>query len=247
MARQSISKSLRFEVFKRDGFTCQYCGRMAPDVILEVDHINPVKRGGKNEILNLITSCFDCNRGKGQKPLSDNQVIKKQQEQLKELNEKREQLKMMLQWKKELEAFENEQVGIVENMFHEATNYTFTDSGKNNIKKAIKTFGISEVIESAKISISQYYDGTNKTIDKVFSYIPRICANRKKGNDPWVYKSRYIMAILRNRFNTYVTDKLANKLYQVVTDDESFNMVKDLACQSRGIYEFINELDELFE
>lgn len=33
--RKSISKKLRFEVFKRDGFTCQYCGRMAPDVVLE--------------------------------------------------------------------------------------------------------------------------------------------------------------------------------------------------------------------
>ena len=46
--RKAISKKLRFEVFKRDNFTCQYCGRMAPDVILEVDHINPVKNGGDN-------------------------------------------------------------------------------------------------------------------------------------------------------------------------------------------------------
>ena len=51
--RQSISKKLRFEVFKRDNFTCQYCGRMAPDVVLEVDHINPVANGGKNDILNI--------------------------------------------------------------------------------------------------------------------------------------------------------------------------------------------------
>ena len=53
--RKSISKKNRFEVFKRDSFTCQYCGASAPDVLLEVDHIKPVASGGTNDILNLIT------------------------------------------------------------------------------------------------------------------------------------------------------------------------------------------------
>lgn len=57
--RQSISKKLRFEVFKRDKFTCQYCGKSAPEVVLHVDHIHPVSEGGETEIINLITSCFD--------------------------------------------------------------------------------------------------------------------------------------------------------------------------------------------
>lgn len=60
----SISKKLRFEVFKRDNFKCQYCGNTPPDVILEVDHIEPKSKGGNDNINNLITSCFDCNRGK---------------------------------------------------------------------------------------------------------------------------------------------------------------------------------------
>lgn len=90
--RKTISKKLRFEVFKRDNFTCQYCGRMAPDVVLEIDHINPVANNGTNDIINLITSCKDCNRGKGAKVLNESEVLKKQQEQLQELNERREQL-----------------------------------------------------------------------------------------------------------------------------------------------------------
>ena len=44
--RKPISKKLRFEVFKRDSFTCQYCGKSAPDVVLHIDHIKPVKEGG---------------------------------------------------------------------------------------------------------------------------------------------------------------------------------------------------------
>ena len=65
MARIPIKKSLRFNVFKRDEFACQYCGATPPNAVLEVDHIHPVSRGGKNVIDNLITACFDCNRGKG--------------------------------------------------------------------------------------------------------------------------------------------------------------------------------------
>lgn len=62
--RTPLSKRARFEVFKRDLFTCQYCGQHPPNVELEVDHITPVAEGGSNEEGNLVTACFDCNRGK---------------------------------------------------------------------------------------------------------------------------------------------------------------------------------------
>lgn len=68
--RTSTSKKLRFEIFKRDSFSCQYCGRCPPVIVLECDHIIAVANGGKTEADNLITSCFDCNRGKGKTPLS---------------------------------------------------------------------------------------------------------------------------------------------------------------------------------
>lgn len=38
--RTSIGKKTRFEVFKRDSFTCQYCGQKAPDVILMIALVN---------------------------------------------------------------------------------------------------------------------------------------------------------------------------------------------------------------
>jgi len=67
--RKSLSKGLRFDIFKRDGFTCQYCGRQPADVVLEIDHILPVYEGGTNDPMNLVTACEDCNRGKGKKLL----------------------------------------------------------------------------------------------------------------------------------------------------------------------------------
>jgi len=60
-----ISKKTRFLVFDRDKYQCRYCGKSTDDgVILEVDHVVPRSKGGTDEIENLVTACFDCNRGK---------------------------------------------------------------------------------------------------------------------------------------------------------------------------------------
>lgn len=71
LVRKPISKRVRFEIFKRDLFTCQYCGRTPPTVMLEIDHIIPVAEGGGNDGINLTTSCEDCNSGKSSIPLDD--------------------------------------------------------------------------------------------------------------------------------------------------------------------------------
>lgn len=60
------------EVFKRDNYTCQYCGQIGGK--LEADHINPFSKGGSDEMSNLITSCRKCNRQKKDK--SANEFIK---------------------------------------------------------------------------------------------------------------------------------------------------------------------------
>lgn len=60
MARLPVQK--RFSVLKRDNFTCQYCGKAGGR--LEVDHVKPICQGGSDEMDNLKTACFECNRGK---------------------------------------------------------------------------------------------------------------------------------------------------------------------------------------
>jgi len=72
--RKSTGKRLRFEVFKRDHFTCQYCGAQPPDAVLVADHITPVASGGGNEMENLITACETCNQGKAHKPLTEKSI-----------------------------------------------------------------------------------------------------------------------------------------------------------------------------
>ncbi len=66
-----------FLIFERDGFRCQYCGKTPQDKIkLVVDHIYPVKKGGKGAINNLITSCDQCNSDKSDKVLSPEMLNK---------------------------------------------------------------------------------------------------------------------------------------------------------------------------
>ena len=67
--RSILSDSLRYDVLKRDNFTCKICGAsfLNDGVKLEVDHIFPISKGGKTEMNNLQTLCERCNRGKRDK------------------------------------------------------------------------------------------------------------------------------------------------------------------------------------
>lgn len=62
--RERIPQSVRFNVFRRDNFTCRYCGRASPQVVLHCDHATSVKDGGGDTEDNLVTACSDCNFGK---------------------------------------------------------------------------------------------------------------------------------------------------------------------------------------
>lgn len=64
-----VWKRLRDFAFRRDDYTCRYCGARA--VRLECDHVVPVSRGGSHELTNLVTACFSCNRSKRNKLVSE--------------------------------------------------------------------------------------------------------------------------------------------------------------------------------
>ncbi len=56
-------KLTKREIFRRDHFTCQYCGQRPS--ILTIDHVLPRHRGGHHTWDNLVTACPSCNRRKG--------------------------------------------------------------------------------------------------------------------------------------------------------------------------------------
>lgn len=56
---------LRQAIFRRDNYTCVYCGHRGNTQTLQIDHVVPVTRGGSDDPSNLATACWLCNLQKG--------------------------------------------------------------------------------------------------------------------------------------------------------------------------------------
>ncbi len=198
-ARKSISKRIRFEVFKRDAFTCQYCGKVAPDVVLHIDHIKPVSKGGSNGILNLVTSCESCNSGKSNIELSDSSAVKKQQSQLMLMAEKHEQIKLMIKWRDSIANSEDLLVESVSNLVEKLlVNKYPSDSGRMIIRKSIRKHGYQRVIDSVNEAYESSYD-----IDAFSRKWSNHVAYADVKQEDASKKANYIKGILRNRFSSF--------------------------------------------
>lgn len=163
MIREGLSKKTRFTVFKRDYFTCQYCGNTPPQVVLEVDHIHPVSKGGKNATDNLITACFDCNRGKSadlltsipQTIIHKHEVLAEREAQIKAFNK----LLKAKRKREDIQIYEIEQIfcGVFENR-------EFTPVFRNSIRQNFLPFidhdTLLNAISKACSQCNYFYDAT---------------------------------------------------------------------------------------
>lgn len=239
--RKSLTKKQRFEVFKRDNFTCQYCGCKAPDSVLNVDHIKPVSKGGTNDTLNLITSCFSCNSGKSDRELKDTSVIDKKYEQLKELQERREQIEMMMEWEQELIHLKDYEVSELSKLWASLVDYKYslTDLGIKKLQMVVESFGFSEALESMKIAANQYIkyekaEPTKDSVDYAFAKIYGIAKLRSFGEiDDNLKQMYYIRGILRNRM--YCDDKKSMYLMKkAAKSGGSLDKIQDLAATAKN-------------
>ncbi|MDI9413362.1 MAG: HNH endonuclease [Bacillota bacterium] len=253
--RKPIGQKKRFEVFKRDSFMCQYCGRSAPEIVLEVDHIKPVSKGGTNDILNLITSCKDCNRGKGAKELSDTSTITKQKDQLDELNERRIQLEMLAKWRESLQDLQTDKVEALVRYFDNYTGYSINDRGKATMRRWVKKYSMDELYNAIDISTSQYLEADNETgdhtlesVEKAFDYIERIAAMRRKSEDkPYLRKLLYIRGILRNRLYYVNETEVLSMLENAHLTGIDLDDIQDLALTVSNWTEFSNRIRDLVD
>lgn len=195
--RKSLSQKIRFEVFKRDSFTCQYCGQKAPEVVLEVDHMNPVSKGGKNDMLNLITSCFSCNHGKSDRLISDQSIVERQRVQIEELNIRRQQLEMILEWKTGLSNMQDEILEKAADYICNDTDFTLNETGLKSLKTNIKKFGLQQVLDAFDIARNKYYQGDQQTFEVAYKKIGAIAFLETQ--PPYQKKIAYAKGILKNR------------------------------------------------
>jgi len=66
--RQTVIFS-RANIFKRDGYECQYCGIKPGSEELSIDHVIPKSKGGKTTWENCVLCCISCNSIKGNREL----------------------------------------------------------------------------------------------------------------------------------------------------------------------------------
>ena len=170
--RKQISKKVRFEVFKRDGFKCQYCGANPIGSPLHVDHIHPIKLGGTNDIDNLVTSCAPCNLGKSATPLSSiPESLSSKSKRIKEHEEQINEYQKIVEGK--MERLKNEAWSVAL-IFMDGFN---ADGIRTDWLASIKTFnkrlGVHVVADAMDIAISNKNTGT-----ACFMYFCGICWNK---------------------------------------------------------------------
>lgn len=212
--RKALSKRVRFEVFKRDKFTCQYCGKAAPDVVLVIDHIDPVANGGTNDVLNLITSCDPCNAGKGARALADDSVVSKQRTQLAAMQERREQLAMMVEWQKGLASLETAAVDAVANFYSEhVPGWSLSASGREDLRAALVSVPLPDAMTMLRETAAKHLRVVNgKATEESSGVVTRaffgaLKYHKLRQKDPVGADLLYIRGIVRNRtssgWNTY--------------------------------------------
>jgi CRISPR/Cas system Type II protein with McrA/HNH and RuvC-like nuclease domain len=149
---------MRFEVFKRDGFKCSYCGQSPPTVVLEVDHVDPVSRGGKNDINNYVTACFDCNRGKSNVPL--NKIPNQLSDNLGAIKEKEEQISEYRKYIAKIDRRTQRDINKIARIFTDCFDgYELQEKNKRiSIKKFLSLLPWHEIIEGIYTASGKFED-----------------------------------------------------------------------------------------
>jgi hypothetical protein len=184
-ARKPLSKRVRFEVFKRDGFRCRYCGATPDQRLLQVDHIVAVANGGTNAMLNLATSCQPCNAGKGATPLELRPKLVSLPS-AKETREQLEQIRAYLEIQRETEAAREsvleefarmweQQIGPLSEEIFGRLRIVLASTRHELILKAIGVTGQN------KGTVGQEFDGYTATQQQ--KYFSAVLRNMKDGRE----------------------------------------------------------------
>jgi hypothetical protein len=252
--RGPISKKLRFEIFKRDSFTCQYCGKKAPDVILQCDHIKPVAEGGTTDILNLLTSCVECNSGKGARTLAEHTTLNRQMDQLADLQARREQIEMLIEWREGLASLEKDAAVKLAERWRQLCDerVSLTPTGMDNMRRYIKQHGVDLVMQAMEESLATYarregesHEYTKDSLDVAFGAIGRVAKVLSQSESkPYLRQLFYIRGILRNRL-PYVNEHMLMPLMEeAVAHDIDIDSMESIAKQVGSWTQFKNAIED---
>mgnify|MGYP003655909901 CR=1 FL=1 len=227
--RKPITKSERFKTFERDEYTCQYCGKSVEDgVKLEVDHILPVSRGGSNISLNLVTSCFSCNRGKGKSVLDESSVLLKQQNEINERSRKAKKglkLQDLIESKRNFLQTESEELkSLVEHINSMiAPNVISKSSLEKNIKPLLEDFVGEKILEA--IDKAAKRSSPSADHDRFICSIYGIAKNVSL--PPIPRKKTYIVNCAKKRYGEDLKDEISDLIDVLISNLASISPTEE--------------------
>lgn len=125
--------------------------------MLEIDHIHPVSKGGDNEESNLITSCYDCNRGKSAGLLTD--APKSLHDRAERVEESRSQVKEYEKIIRSARKRVDADVAKIESVFQEIyPEEQFTSQFKMTVKTFLERFTALELVGFMEIALGRMQD-----------------------------------------------------------------------------------------
>lgn len=174
--RESIGKRLRFEVFKRDGFVCRYCGANPMTAVLQVDHVVPVSKGGTNDPVNLVTSCFSCNSGKSNIEMGESRLPVSFNAEA--IREHAEQTREYLAAQKAMVKARASVADEVSSYWEEKTGFCMTPANLATARRFCQHIPLTEIIEAIDITIGKMPLNSGYQAFNAFRYFCGICWKR---------------------------------------------------------------------
>lgn len=191
-----VSKEIQYEVFKRDHFTCQDCGKKVPAAVLYVGYDIDPADGGTDDIGNLRTKCYDCSDLKAPEMLA----------------ERRHQFEMMMKWKEGWKNFKEDTNALVIEYVNSriGPHHSLNRTGEQNVIKALKMNTLDIVLDT----IDEVYDTTARfneegdiTRESAEKFITNIGKYLYVKSQPPVERQLYLIRGMCRNIYSYWNDK----------------------------------------
>lgn len=176
-------KRIKYEVFEKDSFKCQFCGTGAPVVTLQLIRIQDTQQNDEwLDTAFLSTSCKICEKKKSgvdEKSLQNGYIS------IDELEERLQQLKMLINWRKGMLNIRKQQLtNLVSYWENKVPGFVTNNDQKKFAATYISKFSSDEIRSAMDMAVDKFIKYSDDgTLDKhsmliAFAKIPEICLTK---------------------------------------------------------------------
>jgi hypothetical protein len=175
-------KRIKYEIFEKDAFKCQFCGTGTPNVTLQLVRIQDAQQNDEwLDLAFLSTSCKICEKKKsGVEEKSPNNYMS-----IDELEERLQQLKMLINWRKGMLNIRKQQLAnLISYWENKIPDFETNNDQKKYLAAYISKYSSDEIRSAMDMAVDKFIkfsdDGTldKNSILTAFSKIPEICQTK---------------------------------------------------------------------